>query len=236
MTGMNASVEVARGFESGSSAHWLRHDRISIAHYSPRYDQHIEKPHLTSVGGLEAVLLKNRAALERFARARLRSEGSAEDLLQEMWIKVQQVDTGPIAEPLAYLYRMVNNLVLDRRRGETRRAARDFIWTDSQIEGSYENASDSAPSAEQVVIARDYLERVNQRLDALPERTAAIFRAVRIEKQPQKEIAALYEISVSAVEKHLQRAFREIVAVRAELEGETDKSIDQKASGIHHET
>lgn len=235
MTNLVAMMEISRGCEPALHRMFVRDDNERVPDYRSCHVVYTDTHRLTVNGGLEAVLLKNRTALGRFARMRLRSDDGAEDILQEVWIKVQTVDAGPIAEPLAYLYRMTENLILDRKRGEARRSARDFVWTEGQVEGTHEAASDTAPNAEQIVIARDYLARVNLRLDALPERTAAIFRAVRIDKRPQKELALLYEISVSAVEKHLQRAFREVVAVRAELEGDKGPAHVPTAEGVEHD-
>lgn len=235
MTNLAAKMEISRGCEPALNRLFTRDDSARVRDYRSFNAVYPETRRLTANGGLEAVLLKNRAALGRFARMRLRSDDGAEDILQEVWIKVQSVDAGPIAEPLAYLYRMTENLILDRKRGEARRSARDFVWTEGRVDGTHEAASDAAPNAEQIVIARDYLARVNKRLDALPERTAAIFRAVRIDKCPQKEIALLYEISVSAVEKHLQRAFREVVAVKAELEGDKGPAPLPSVEGVGHD-
>jgi RNA polymerase sigma-70 factor (ECF subfamily) len=186
---------------------------------------------VSAASGLEAVFEANRLALRRFLRARLRDDDEPDDLLQDLWIKLRALDAGPIAEPLAYLYRMADNLVLDRMRAARRRAARESAWTEGQISGTLESPADASASAERVVIARDYLRRVNGRIDSLPERTAFTFRAVRIEGRPQKDIAAELGISLSAVEKHLQRAYREIVSVRDELNADNDGTHRQSVKG-----
>jgi RNA polymerase sigma-70 factor (ECF subfamily) len=163
---------------------------------------------MTIPADLESVFMASRPALGRFLRARLRGERDAEDILQDLWLKISTLETGPIDEPLAYLYRMAENLVRDRHRSATRRSARETDWTKSHIEGSVDAPVDGEPSAERILLARDLLQRVNQALDALPERTAFAFRSVRIDGAPQREIATQMGISVSAVEKHLQKAYR----------------------------
>ncbi len=82
------------------------------------------------VSGIEAVFLANKDALLRFLRARGGGE-EAEDLLQEVWIKLSAMPGAPVADPLAYLYRMANNLMLDRRRTEHRRLRRERDWSDA---------------------------------------------------------------------------------------------------------
>ncbi|WP_411291533.1 RNA polymerase sigma factor [Sphingorhabdus sp.] len=176
--------------------------------------------HMNEVGGLPAVFMANRDVLHRFLRARLRGAGDAEDVLQDLWIKLESLETGPVAEPLAYIYRMAENLVLDRRRSAMRRTNRENEWTKGQIDESFGLAVDSEPDAERHLLARDHLRRVDGVLDGLPERTAFAFRSVRIQGVPQKEIAASMGISLSAVEKHLQRAYRAVLEIQIRLDAE----------------
>lgn len=179
---------------------------------------------MTMAGGLESIFLANRSALLRYVRARFRGAGEPEDIVQDVWLKLSTLETGPIAEPLAYLYRMTENLVLDRRRSAIRRTNRDTEWTKGQIDGTLDTPIDNHPNAERILLARDHLQRVNAALDALPERTAFAFRSVRIEGTPQKEIALAMGISLSAVEKHLQRAYRAVMEVQKKLSVENGPS------------
>jgi RNA polymerase sigma-70 factor (ECF subfamily) len=167
--------------------------------------------------GLEAVFLNHRAPLLRFLRARGAGD-SAEDLLQELWIKASSSVTGPIAEPLAYLYRAANNLMLDRRRSELRSARRDQDWSDA-TGGALFGVSD-APSGERMLIAREMLEAAEAALQALGDRTELVFRRFRVEGVSQRQIADELGISLSAVEKHLQKAYRALVEVRRRLDAE----------------
>lgn len=160
--------------------------------------------------GLEAVFMENRAALLRFLRARGAGEG-AEDLLQEMWIKASAGASGPIADPLSYLYRIANNLMLDRRRADVRGQKRDQAWHD--LAGGELGVSD-APSGERVLIAREQLAAADAALKALGERTDFVFRRFRIEGASQRAIADELGISLSAVEKHIQKAYRALIELR----------------------
>ena len=73
--------------------------------------------------GLVLLLEMHRAELLRFLTARCGSAEEAEDVVQDMWIKVTGLATGPITNGRAYLFRMANNLVLDRARGRRRSRA-----------------------------------------------------------------------------------------------------------------
>ncbi len=168
-------------------------------------------------GGLEAVFMQNRAALLRFLRARGGGD-SAEDLLQELWLKASSGASGPIADPLAYLFRAANNLMLDRRRGELRRERRDQEWTEAT--GGPDLGVSDAPTGEQLLIARERLAAAEAALKALGERTDYVFRRYRVEGASQRQIADELGISLSAVEKHLQKAYRALVDLRRRFDAE----------------
>jgi RNA polymerase sigma-70 factor (ECF subfamily) len=209
----------------------LLHDNWRAQKYQERYAAIANLASMNVSSGIEAVFEASRPALRRFLRVRLRDVDEVEDALQELWMKLRTLDTGPIAEPLAYLYRMADNLALDRKRARGRRTVRETAWTEVQFGGTLQAPSDTAPSAERILIAPDYLQRVNRRIDALPERTAFTFRAVRIEGRARRDIAEELGISLSAVEKHLQRAYREIVAFGDELNADFGSAHHQSVKG-----
>lgn len=166
--------------------------------------------------GLSAVLIANRGPLLRFLRAR-RAGDDAEDILQELWLKVERLEAeGPIADPRAYLFRMADNLMHDRVRASVRRTNREQAWTEAGFDPA---GQDETPSAERTLLARQRLRRVELALATLGERTQAIFRRFRLEGITQSRIAQEEGISVSAVEKHLQRAYR-VVATLVDEDGE----------------
>lgn len=155
-------------------------------------------------GGLKAVFLEERPMLMRLLVARLGSREEAEDALQDMWIKLDQLVAKPVAQPAAYLYRMAANLAADRRISAARGGARDTAWLEIQP------VADDLPDIERTLIARERLAQIEAALAAMPERMAAAFRMFRIDELPQKHISEHLGISVSGVEKLLQRAYRQI--------------------------
>lgn len=165
--------------------------------------------------GLQQMCLAMRPELKRFLLARGCGQADADDLLQDLYIRIETTTTGPIRTPRAYLYQMANNMAHTRRRTETRRQARDADWIDARQCG---DEADRTPDPETALGDRDELARVEAHLRALPERTAFIFRQYRIEGASQRAIADELGISLSAVEKHLQRAYKAILAIRQEQE------------------
>lgn len=160
--------------------------------------------------GLKAIFLAERPMLLRLLTARLRDRDLVEEVLQELWIKLESAASGPIADPAAYLYRMANNLAFDKRRSDMRRSAREGVWLTLQ------STETDVPDAERALLARERLRQLQAAVSALPERTAHIFRRYRLEGVPRRDIADEEGISVSAVEKHLRRAYEMVHALREE--------------------
>lgn len=160
-----------------------------------------------TLAGLEAVFLAHRDALLRFLRARGAGD-DAEDLLQDLWLRVAAAPVGPIAEPVGYLMRAAHNLMLDRARGRQRSMRRDHDWSEA--------GPVQTPSAERRLIDRDALERAEATLTALGARTEAIFRRYRLDEVMIDQVAREFGVSRSTVEKELQKAYRALLALRNE--------------------
>lgn len=164
-------------------------------------------------GGLQAYALAERHKLLRFLAARGAGD-EAEDLLHELWQRISSVSAQPVADPMAYLFRAAENLIRDQRRSRTSREKRQYDWHESAVE------PEEQPSGERVLIARERLRAVEAELDRLGPRVAAIFRAYRIEGISQAVIARDHGISLSSVEKDLQKAYRAIAALRQKLDSD----------------
>jgi len=175
--------------------------------------------------GLSAVLIADRGPLLRFLRARGAGD-DAEDIMQELWLKVERLEAaGPIADPRAYLFRMADNLMHDRVRATLRRGHREQAWSETGYDPA---GQDETPSAERALAARQRLRQVERALATLGERSQAIFRRFRIDGVAQTRIAQEEGISLSAVEKHLQRAYR-VVAALAEEEDDAPQAPRSQA-------
>lgn len=164
--------------------------------------------------GLEAVFLSNRERLLAFLRAHGAGD-AAEDLLQELWLKIAAAPPGPIAQPLSYLFRSANNLMLDRFRSSQQATRRDQDWTEAAT--TIPGQSDE-PSSERRLIAREQLRLAQEALDALGERAAAVFRRHRIDGVGQRDIATEFGVSLSTVESDLRRAYRAMIDLRKKFD------------------
>lgn len=168
--------------------------------------------------GLLHVFVEIRAALLRFLQLRGASSADAEDIVQEVHLKLLAEKIGPVAEPRAYLYRMASNILSGLRRTADRRMRREEDWMG--VYGGSDGERDERPSIETELVAREQLAILQRILDGLPERTRMIFRRFRVDGEAQRAIAENLGISVSAVEKHLARAYAEIAAAKLRLDAE----------------
>jgi RNA polymerase sigma factor (sigma-70 family) len=157
--------------------------------------------------GLEAVLLANRDKLVRFLRARGAGD-AADDLVQDLWIKVAARAEGPIGNPLAYLFRAADTLMIDRYRSRRQAESRDQAWTD---------AREDEPAADRAVAAQQEAAQVAATLAALGPRREAVFRRARIDGVPQRQVAAELGISLSTVESDLRAACRALADLQERL-------------------
>ena len=154
--------------------------------------------------------LARRLDLIRFFTLRLRSAAAAEDLVQDIYLRLQTVADAEVQNPTGYLYRLGSNLMLDRLRGERRSASRDAAWRDSHhtLIGAEEVSEE--PTAERAVAARQRLDATIAALKDLPPQTQAVFWKHKFEGLTHPEVAAALGISRSSVEKHVMAALRHL--------------------------
>ncbi len=139
----------------------------------------------------------------RFLVARTGNPAEAEDLLQELWLRVRDAAPGPVSNGRAYLYRAAQNLVLERLRGARRREARDKDWSDAQADTVAGDRVDPQPQALDRLIARENLDALRAAIAQLPEGAGRAFRLHKLEGLPHSDVAARLGISRSGVEKHI---------------------------------
>jgi RNA polymerase sigma-70 factor (ECF subfamily) len=151
---------------------------------------------VTQVGGLAAFLAQRRALLS-YATSLMGDASSAEDIVQEAWLRVQDTDTRSTADavthPIRYLYRVVRNLAIDEKRSaRVRRVISGDIHDMDDI-------SSEQPNPEQNAMSRQALAIVQQVLDGLPERHRTVFMLYRFEGLKMQEIGRRLRISVGLV-------------------------------------
>jgi len=167
-----------------------------------------------AVAGLTAAFMAHRAELRAFLSALCRArEGDADvdDVLQELWLRCAELDASQVRDARAYLYRMGQNIVLDRFRhaARGRNYETDWGYVHNQTEGGGEEAM-----VERSLIAREGLNAVDHALRSVGERAAWIFQRYKVDGIHQHRIAAELGVSLSTVEKDLRKAYEAVVALR----------------------
>jgi RNA polymerase sigma-70 factor (ECF subfamily) len=157
--------------------------------------------------------LERRADLLRFFTGRLKSAAAAEDLVQDIYLRLKGLDPGvEVTNPAGYLYRLGSNLMLDRLRGERRAAQREADWRDSHRTSLAGEDVAEEPAADEALAARQRLALIVQALEALSPQTQRVFRMHKFEGMSHAEVAQALGVSRSAVEKHMIAALRHLTA------------------------
>ncbi len=163
-----------------------------------------------AAGGLKALYSQYRQELLRFLAARTGDREEAEDVLQELWFKLDTMPGGPIGNGRAYLYRMAQNLVFDRLRERQRRSRRERAWSEQEVgfAPATGEMADSGQNAEELLIEREQVARIASAVANLPEGARNAFRLHKIDGLSHGEVAMRLGISKSGVEKHMAVAMK----------------------------
>lgn len=148
-----------------------------------------------------------RPALMAFFLRRSQSHSEAEDLTQEVFIRIAGKQDVNMRSAEAYVFQTAANLLRDRGRRE--KVRQDFAAGVRMVDGIGVEQLDPY----RVAAGREQLALLDAALSDLPERTRQIFLLFRYENVSQRTIAESFGISVSAVEKHLRRAMAYLIKV-----------------------
>jgi RNA polymerase sigma-70 factor (ECF subfamily) len=144
---------------------------------------------------------------------RLGSADLATEVLQDTWLRLSHREPiGPVRDPVSYLFRMVLNVVQDRKRSEKRHLSA------VEIENLL-HLADTEPNPAEVAEARSDLRALALVLAELPPRRREILLAARLDDMPRDEIAARFGISPRLVFKELRLAHEYCLARMTRLKG-----------------
>jgi RNA polymerase sigma factor (sigma-70 family) len=150
-----------------------------------------------------------RPNLVRFFAARTGSYAAAEDLAQELYLKLAASGLAvEAASPVALLYKMAINLMLDQARSARRSAVRETAWRQESRPalGGAEIADE--PAADEVVVSRQRLRQLMDAVAELPPQRRRAFRLHKLEGLTQAQTARAMGVSVKAIEQHISAALR----------------------------
>ncbi len=147
--------------------------------------------------------IKNK--LFRFAMSMLRDEAEAEDVVQEVVIKLwkQRDQLDHIQNMEAWTMRLTRNLSIDKIRSKHRR----FEPIDTVID-----LKESQPSPAKQLELSDAMEHLKKWIVQLPENQRLVFQLRDIEGMTYKEISETLDMPLSQVKINLFRARQQIRA------------------------
>ena len=166
----------------------------------------------TAPSEIIALYLERRASLVRLFAAKLGSAAAAEDLVQDIYLKLATLKLSTVVhDPMALLYQIGSNLMLDRLRQQKRGLARDTAWRDSRRLSVGKEEIADIPTADDAVSSRQRLLAATATIEDLPPRMRQAFSLHRLEGLSQAATAKAMGVSTKAVEKHISAAIKILV-------------------------
>jgi RNA polymerase sigma factor (sigma-70 family) len=148
-------------------------------------------------------LERERPRLRNWIRRRLADPSEVEDVLQEVFFELVQVDRllSPIEDVGAWLYRVARNRITDLFRKKRPEALADQVITTHTGEAlALEELLPSPEAGPEAIYARGILiEELADSLEALPAEQREVFLAHEIEGLSFREISALTGTSVNTL-------------------------------------
>lgn len=155
-----------------------------------------------------------RAPLLAYFAKRVQSRSEAEDLVQEVFVRLLRHPDRHNGQTIeAYIFTIAANLLRDRAKsvaGGHHRQSHNVDFLGGRDEYSAALIEDRDP--ERVLLGKESVEDVLGALAELGERTRDVFILARLENMPHREIARLFGVSVSSVEKMIMKAMAHLAA------------------------
>ena len=149
---------------------------------------------------LERISRQFRPALLAFFRRRVTSHAEAEDMTQEVFIRLAQSRTERADSTAAFVFRIATNLVRDQARRDRVRAT----YRASVEQGERRDVDSLDPY--RIAADREKLSALWAAIQALPEPTQQIFILYRVENIDKQTIADNFGYAVRTIEKHVAQA------------------------------
>ena len=175
------------------------------------------------------LLRKYRSPLVNFLYRMVRDTGTAEDLAQEVFLRVYRArkQYTPSAKFTTWLFRIATNLALNSVRDT--RYQKLSISIDAPLDGEMEGAPLELPSQgmriDQKMIERDRMELIRRAVWSLPEKQRAAVLLHKYEEMDYAEIAKILECSESALKSLLFRAYETLRMQLASMVGEPSAPV-----------
>lgn len=188
----------------------------------------------TAFNQLISEYLAMRTELVRFLAARLGQASTAEDIYQEIFVRLKLGQLPEdVGNPRAFIYRMAYNLANDVRRAGQRRAARDGAWLGMATQTVGTEAIADRPDADAAIDARRKLDLMLACIDELPAKCREVFTLHKLQGLSHRDVASRLGVTKKTVEKHMTTALKHLAIKLAALpeNGHTPASGQTQGGG-----
>jgi RNA polymerase sigma factor (sigma-70 family) len=162
---------------------------------------------VTAPGGEDRAALvlglfrEHNQALIGFLLGRVNSQQEAQEIAQEAYVRMLELDTaGAVGFLRAYLFKLAANLAVDRARQRATHTRLQETWVDP-----FEYLSQE-PSAERGAAAREELQLVRRFMGELPPRCRVAFYLHRFRDRSVSDIAQVIGVTERMVRIYIQQA------------------------------
>jgi RNA polymerase sigma-70 factor (ECF subfamily) len=154
---------------------------------------------------------KYRRPLVSFMYRMARNSAAAEDLAQEVFLRVYRSRQSyeASAKFTTWLYRIATNLAVNHARDTRKERPEVMVSLDEPDEetGTTMDVADSKMSAEEFLVRRERMLAIRSKVEALPERQKLAVIMHKYQQMDYKQIADVLKLSESATKSLLFRAY-----------------------------
>ena len=187
----------------------------------PKKDNVIHLASRTSPGRKQLVghlFARHALALRRFLRGRSVRPEEIEDVVQELFARLMDVDrleekmSDATGSSRSYLLTMANNLLVDRRRKRQLRESYGQAHDDIEADGTDER------SPERVIAAQLELEVIKATIMDMPLHWRVAFVLLRFRNMSYREIASHMGVQVKQVDNYIVGAMQRLRKARKKIQ------------------
>jgi RNA polymerase sigma-70 factor, ECF subfamily len=159
----------------------------------------------------EYLVQKYRRAMVSFMYRMTHNSAAAEDLAQEVFLRVYRSRTSyeASAKFTTWLYRIATNLAVNHARDTRHERPENQVSLDEPDEetGTTMDVADSSLTVEQAMLRRERMSAIRAKVQNLPERQRMAVIMHKYQQMDYKQIAEVLKLSESATKSLLFRAY-----------------------------
>jgi RNA polymerase sigma-70 factor (ECF subfamily) len=162
--------------------------------------------------GFNYLLEKHYRAVIHFLFRMVHNQAVAEELTQEVFLRVYRSREGYRAEAkfTTWLYRIATNLVVNHARDTRRERSVQNVYLDAPDEetGTTPDVADDEPTVEQNLLREERMAAIRKHVMALPERQRMAVLMHKYQGMDYRQIGEVLKLSESATKSLLFRAYQ----------------------------